>query len=193
MDALTALLGRTSPGRLIEPGPSGDELQAMLEAGASAPDHGRLRPWRFIIISDEARASFGDVLAAALAQREPSAPQQKLEAERKKPLRAPLIIVVVATLRKHPGVPHIEQLFAVAACTQNILLAAHAFGFGGFWRTGISAYDDVVKDALGIAASEQIIGYVYVGTVAASGKSREIDISQCVTRWERPQRSYDGQ
>lgn len=187
MDALTALLGRTSPGRLIEPGPSGDQLHAMLEAGASAPDHGRLRPWRFIIIGNDARADLGDVLAAALAQREPSAPPQKLEAERKKPLRAPCIIVVVAKPRNHPGVPHIEQLFAVAACTQNIILAAHALGFGGFWRTGISAYDDTVKDALGVSASEQIIGYVYVGTAAAPGKSREIDISQSVMRWEGPQ------
>src|ERR1700688_3489003 len=104
MDALTALTTRVSPLRLTEPAPSTEALADMLDAAAS-PDHGKLRPWRFLKIEGPARARFGEMLAQSLLRREPEAPAGKLEAERKKALRAPLVIVAAAGLAPNPTVP----------------------------------------------------------------------------------------
>ncbi|HEY3532992.1 MAG TPA: nitroreductase family protein, partial [Casimicrobiaceae bacterium] len=151
MDALQALTTRASPQALMAPAPDAATLERLFQAAIRAPDHGRLRPWRFMIIEGAARETFGDVLAAALRRREPQVPEAALVKERAKPLRAPLIVVVAARVREHRGVPEVEQVVAAGAAAQNLLLAAHALGFGGFWRTGAAAYDDTVKRALGLS------------------------------------------
>lgn len=167
LDAIEALTTRASPLALTEPAPDAGALAAMLRAAARAPDHGKLKPWRFIVIAGEARNAFGDVLAEALRKREPDVPESAIDKERGKPLRAPLIVVVGARLREHKSVPAVEQIVAAGAAAQNILVAAHALGFGGFWRTGNAAYDDGVKTALGLNAGDAIIGFLYLGTPAA--------------------------
>lgn len=164
MDAIEALTTRASPIALSEPAPDAAALASMLRAAARAPDHGKLRPWRFIIVDGEARQALGDVLAAALSRREPGIPEAALDKERSKPMRAPLLIVVAAHLREHKGVPAVEQIVAVGAAAQNILVAAHALGYGGFWRTGAAAYDETVKDALGLRPGDAIVGFLYLGT-----------------------------
>ena len=126
-----------------------------------------MRPWRFLVVRGEARAKLGQILADALARREPATTAQILEAERKKADRAPLILVLSAEVKPNPKVPDIEQVVAVGAAAQNILLAAHALGFGAFWRTGAPAYDDFVKEQLSIPSAEQIVGFIYIGTTAA--------------------------
>src|SRR4051794_9365488 len=136
MDALEAIKTRISPAQLTEPGPTPSQLHEILLAGASAPDHGRLQPWRFILIDGEARHRLGDLMARSIARREPGAAEQKIETERKKAFRAPLVIVVAAVVQDAPKVPAIEQVVAAGAAAQNMLLAAHAMGLGGFWRTG---------------------------------------------------------
>jgi hypothetical protein len=136
LDAIEALTTRASPLALTEPAPDAGALAAMLRAGSRAPDHGKLKPWRFIVIAGNARSAFGDVLAEALRKREPELPESAIDKERGKPLRAPLIVVVAARLREHKKVPVVEQIVAAGAAAQNILVAAHALGFGGFWRTG---------------------------------------------------------
>jgi len=183
MDALTALTTRVSPAALDVPGPSGDALQKILEAAVAAPDHGRMRPWRFILIEDAAREKFGAMLAEALARREPTAPPGKLEAERKKALRAPLIVVVAASVQSNAKVPEVEQLVAVGAAAQNMLVAAYALGFGGFWRTGAIAYDPAMKRALGLAENDAIIGFLYLGTAKTPGQPRQNDIASVTRRW----------
>jgi nitroreductase len=167
MEALTALLTRASAGRLTDPAPDEDQLRLILSAAANAPDHGRLRPWRFLVVRGSARAQLGQAFADALARRTPESSAQMLEAERKKAERAPLIIVVSAEVQPNPKVPEVEQIVAVGAAAQNILLAAHALGFGAFWRTGAAAYDDFVKERLSIPAAESIVGFIYVGTLGA--------------------------
>lgn len=166
MDALEALSTRTSPAALTDPAPDGATMERLFAAAMRAPDHGRLRPWRFIIIDGDARHAFGAVLAEALRIRQPGAAEAILAKERAKPLRAPRIVVVAAVIRDHPGVPEIEQVIAAGAAAENLLVAAHASGFGGFWRTGAAAYDDTVKRALGLASSDAIVGFVYLGTPA---------------------------
>lgn len=183
MDAIEALTGRVSPAQLIEPGPSPAQLQTLLTAAARAPDHGRMQPWRFVLIEGEARARLGEVMVQSLKHREPDAPEGKLEAERKKPLRAPLIVVIAAAVKENPKVPDIEQVVAAGAAAQNMLVAAHALGLGGFWRTGAAAYDPEVKRALGLAAQDTIVGFIYLGSVGVGGKLVPAETAGVTRRW----------
>jgi nitroreductase len=127
------------------------------------------------------------VLADALRKREPDVPESAIDKERGKPLRAPLIVVVGARLREHKSVPAVEQIVAAGAAAQNILVAAHALGFGGFWRTGSAAYDDDVKTALGLNAGDAIVGFLYLGTpsVPAPPPAPSNHAAQ-VTHWTAP-------
>jgi nitroreductase len=187
MDALEALTTRASPLALTDPAPDPAALDAMLRAAVRAPDHGRLHPWRFVVIAGEARSRLGDVLAAALRTRDPNAPEAAVTKERAKPLRAPLIVVGAARLREHKNVPAIEQIIAAGAAAQNILVAAHAQGFGGFWRTGPAAYDNGVKAALGLDAQDSIVGFLYLGTPAvAAPPVAPPDLAEIVTEWTGP-------
>jgi nitroreductase len=183
MDALTALTTRVSPARLVDPAPQGATLDAILDAGLRAPDHGRLRPWKFLLIRGEARRRFGEVLASALLKREPASEEKFLQAEREKPLRAPLLIVVAAAVQASPKIPEIEQVVSAGAAAQNMLVAAHALGFGGFWRTGAPAYDANVKQALGLKANDTLVGILYIGTVGAAGPAKKPDPSGVVAEW----------
>ena len=168
MDAFDAMLTRRSPAQLTEPAPGEAALQSMLDAAMRAPDHGRLRPWRFLVIRGEARARFGALMAESLKRRDPTATPSLLDKERAKPLRAPLIVVVAAEIVEGHKIPAVEQLLAVGASAQNLQLAAHALGFGAVWRTGAPAYDPFVKQALGLKPADAIVGFMYLGTPAAS-------------------------
>jgi nitroreductase len=168
MEALEAVITRCSvaPAFLAEPAPDDAALARILAAGASAPDQGRLRPWRFIVVRGEARARLGAVFAEALRRRDPAAPEAALEQERGRPLRAPLLLAVAATLdRQHAKIPEIEQILSTGAAVQNMLLAAHAQGYGGKWLTGANAYDNHVKAALGLAPDHRLVAFLYLGTV----------------------------
>ena len=184
MDALTAITTRASPLKLGEPGPSPAEVKTLLEAAIRAPDHGKLKPWRFLVIEGSARERLGDLWVEGLRQREPEAPELMLQREREKPLRAPVIIVVIARLaRDHPKIPAIEQIASAATAAQNLQLAAHALGYGCLWRTGASAYDPVVKAGLGVPAEDEIIGFMYVGSIAAAGPLRPLAVEDFAAPW----------
>ncbi len=186
MDAIEALTTRASLPRLGAPGPDAEAVQTILRSALRAPDHGMLRPWRFLTIEGDARARFGDVLARALAARIPGTPAAAVENERGKPLRAPLIIVAAArTDPQHPKIPEVEQVASAAAAAQNISLAAHALGFGCFWRTGQPAYDPSVKEALGLAPTDHIVGFMYIGTPTESApdKGRRPVVEDFLEAW----------
>ena len=168
METLQAVITRQSvaPAFLRAPAPEGPALERILAAGASAPDHGRLRPWRFIVIRGEARHRLGEVFADALRKRQPDAPEAALEQERARPLRAPLLIAVAAKLDpQHAKIPELEQILSTAAAAQNILIAAHGAGFGAKWLTGANAYDEHVKAALGLAPDDRLVAFVHLGSV----------------------------
>lgn len=164
MDALEALHNRTSVPKLTEPPPDDKCLENICKAALRAADHGVLRPWRFLIITGDARTRLGDLFAQATAASEPSIDDTSLQRVRQKPLRAPLIIVTVSVHNENPKIPELEQDLSAAAATQNMLLAAYAQDIGAFWRTGSMAYDPLVKKGLGLAGNEKIIGFLYLGT-----------------------------
>ena len=188
MNALDAVLTRQSvaPAFLREPPPDDAALKRMLAAGASAPDHGRLRPWRFIVIRGAARVRLGEVFAKALLKRQPDAPVAALEQERARPLRAPLLIAVAAKLDpQHPKIPEIEQILSTGAAVQNILLAAHAQGFGAKWLTGANAYDEHVKAALGLSPDDRLVGFIHIGTIEGSPPAvPHADAREHIVEWQ---------
>jgi nitroreductase len=171
MDALELLLGRESAVKLEAPGPSAAELRTMFDAAVRAPDHGRLRPWQFIVIGTDQRAVFGQVMADSLLRRDPAASEAVLEKERAKAFRAPVIVAVAAKLRRGHKIPEIEQIASAAAAAQTIVLAAPALGYGAVWKTGAPAYDPGVKLALGLLAEDEIIGFIYIGTNVGGSSS----------------------
>jgi len=163
VDVFEAINTRSSASVLRDPGPTDQQWEMLLRAGARAPDHGRLRPWRFIIVRGEARELLGDVMAEALRASKPDTPSEALDRERRKPSRAPAILVVAVVPVPHSGVPEIEQILAGGAAAQNILLAAHALGLGAIWRTGAPAYDDRVARALGLPEQGRVVAFIYLG------------------------------
>lgn len=166
MDAMDLLLGRASVSALTTPAPDHQALAKIFASAVRAPDHGRLRPWHFLVIPAERRAAFGEILAASLARRDPEASAAMRQRERDKAMRAPMIIVTAARLQPAHKVPVIEQRASAAAAVQNILLATHALGFGVVWKTGAAAYDDGVRAALGLGEHDEITGFLYLGTPA---------------------------
>ena len=164
MDAIEALRTRQSARALKEPAPTGAALEALLESAVRAPDHGRLRPWCFILIESAQRGAFGDLLAAQVKRTRPGTTPEALERERQKAFRAPLIIVVAAVPVASAKIPEVEQVLSAAAAAENVMLAAYAQGFNAMWKTGDAAYDDDVKRALGLEPKDSIIGFMYVGT-----------------------------
>lgn len=183
-DILRFLQNRNSSPRLTAPAPSAQEMQAIFRAATRVPDHAWLRPWRFITIAGERRRELGAVLREALLRRKPdadAAAQAKADAA---PLRAPLLVVVVARLTEHPKVPPIEQRLSAGCAAQAILLGAEALGYAGVWRTGDPAFDRFVMTQLGLAETEEIIGFLYLGTREGPAKALpELDTADFVTSW----------
>lgn len=163
MQALDLLLNRVSVGRLLEPAPDAAQRELMFRAALRAPDHGQLRPWRFITVDGEARARLGELFAEAQAQ-DPASKPEALDKARAMPLRAPLLVVVVARIAEHPKVPQEEQLLSAGCAAHSLLLATQALGFGAIWRTGALAQHPHVLAGLGLEAEEKIVGFLYVGS-----------------------------
>ncbi|MBS0364290.1 MAG: nitroreductase [Proteobacteria bacterium] len=170
MQAIDALLQRRSGRSLTEPGPDAGALELMFASAVRAPDHGALRPWRFLVIRGAARERFGELLAQYLRRAHPGTPPEALQRERHKAFRAPLIVVVAAKIDPaQRKIPQVEQLLSAGAAAHGLLLAADALGFAGVWKTGAATYDNEVKRALGFEDSEAIVGFLYLGTEATPG------------------------
>jgi nitroreductase len=184
MDALTALLTRNSCARLAEPAPDGAAREQIFRAALRAPDHARLTPWRFLVVEGEDRHRLGAALARAMQRHAPGSDEQALEKLRANPLRAPLVLVLLACVSEHPKVPEIEQLLSTACAAGNMLLAAHALGFGGIWRTGSVSYTAELREELGLRAQERVIGFLYLGTPEGAPKPLpELTTAAHFRRW----------
>ncbi len=185
-DVLRLLLNRrsTPPAALTAPGPSADELATLLTIAARVPDHGKLTPWRFIVIAGEARERAAQVLVDVARARRPDATSEQIEAERKRMNAAPLVILVVSTAAPHPKIPEYEQLLSAAACCENLLIAADAMGYGASWVTNWFSYDREALGRLGVGDSEKIAGVVHIGTRKERLEDRpRPDLSKIVTRF----------
>jgi len=164
MELFAAIQTRTSAGRLTEPGPSAEELDRVLAAAAHAPDHGRLKPWRLIVLKGAVREAFTAAAAEAKRARLPDMTREQLAAERDKLDRSPVIVVVgCAVQREQTKVPEIEQVVAAGAAAQNLFLAAHDLGYGVMWKTGPAAYDPAVKATVDLRPDDHIVGIMHLG------------------------------
>ncbi|MEQ1577209.1 MAG: nitroreductase [Hyphomicrobium sp.] len=173
------------PDLLQEPGPSQAELETILTIAARVPDHKKLAPWRFIVFEGEARARAGDIFAQACLAEDAEPPSSKrLELERGRLLRAPMVIAVVSKVVERPGAPEWEQVLSAGASAFNLCVSANALGFGTCWITEWVAYSSHVQAALGIGPGERIAGFVYIGTAKQPPDERERpSLAQIVTRF----------
>lgn len=170
---------------LGQPGPSAEALEQILRIAARVPDHKRLAPWRFVVFEGEARAAFGGVLADALVAEDKDAPSPiRLETERARFLRAPVVIAVVSSPRSTSVVPEWEQVLSAGAACLNLCLAAHAMGFAANWITEWYAYSPAVGKALGLGDGERVAGFIYIGTPLVTPDERERpDLAAIVSNW----------
>jgi nitroreductase len=183
--AFLATRRSVKPDRLIAPGPSPEELTTILTVAARVPDHKKLAPWRFIVIEGEARAQLGEIIAEACIAAEKEPPSRvRLETERGRLQRAPLVIAAISRVTPHRSAPEWEQVLSAGAACFNLCLAANALGYGTSWITEWIAYNETVGAALGLAANERIAGFIYIGTPAERPEERERPaLADIVTRW----------
>lgn len=183
------LLTRRSVGMafLSEPGPDEGQLETLLTIGMRVPDHGKLTPWRLIVIAGEARAKAGEKLAEIAARRHPEYDEAALEVERKRFLPAPLTIGVISTARHHPKIPELEQLLSAGNVAFNLVHGAHALGFAATWTSRWYAFDPEAGEMLGARYGEQFIGFVSIGTPTATIEDRPRPVAgDVVTRLTFP-------
>ena len=183
--ALSTLLSRASTKALTDPGPDDAQLRTIFEVAVRAPDHGALRPWRFFVVRHDARKRLADLFEASLLRRDPQTNQTQVEKEREKALRAPLTIAIVARTVAGHKIPEGEQVLSTAAAAMNVLNAVHALGFGAKWITPGNCYDAEFRRDFGLAAADQLLGFIQVGTAGVSVAPQRPDPAQFVTEWNR--------
>ena len=165
-------------------GPGRLSFYTILTAAARVPDHGKLAPWRFIVFEGEARRRMGALLAECLLETEPQSTPERLDIERHRFLRAPVVVAVVSRIREAIPIPEWEQTLSAGAVCQTMLIAAHASGFVANWLTEWCAYHPRVKERLGLKPGERIAGFVYIGTPAVALEERiRPDMSKIVARF----------
>ena len=152
--------------RLLDPGPDAAQLQYLLTAAAAAPDHDQILPWHFVIVPSEKRALLGDVFAAALVDRDPAAGVSDIEAAREKAQRAPLLMLAIARLAAaDQTIPDVERLVSLGCAIQNMLLTAHALGFGAGLTSGRALRSPGLRTLFGLGHLEEPVCFVNIGTV----------------------------
>ena len=156
-----------SPKRLVEPGPTAEQLHDLLSLAAAAPDHGLLTPWRFIIVPADQRHRLAEVFALALIDRDPGATLEQIESAREKAHRAPLLMVAIACLgSREPDTPPLERMVSMGAAIQNLLLGAHAMGFGAGLTSGQAMASKRLSELCGLATDEVPVCCVNIGSVS---------------------------
>jgi nitroreductase len=165
MELFDAIASRSTAKSLTGPGPTAEQTAQLLDAAGRAPDHGRLKPWRFIAVNGAEREIFAEAVAQSRRDQNPSYTDEQMEIEREKVRRSPCILVAGCVVRKDiPKVPEIEQVIAAGAAVENLLLAATELGIGAMWKTGPAAYSSRVKAAVGLAADDHIVAILHLGT-----------------------------
>ncbi|MGB0468141.1 MAG: NAD(P)H nitroreductase [Pontibacterium sp.] len=184
MDALELLHNRVSCPVLLEPAPTAAQMQQLYRAAFRAPDHACLRPWRFLVIEADKRNKLGALYVDAALHDEPDLSESKQKKLLNAPLRAPLVVVAIADVKAHDKVPRTEQLITAGCATQAMLYAAFAQGLGAMWRTGPMAYHSVVREGLGLAENEEIVGFLYLGQPKVIRQAPVLPVEDYVSNWE---------
>jgi len=177
----------TSAKHLTAPGPTDDELSEVLRAAVAVPEHGAIRPWRFLIVREAGQRRLSDIFVEDLLADHPDASEQEIAKRRDGPLRSPLLIVIAASTRDHPKVPEVEQVVAAGLSAFVIQSCFHDMGYGAVWVTGNPAYSDRVKASLGLDPADHIVGFVHVGTrgpgAHAAPQKKRPDPTDYVCEW----------
>jgi nitroreductase len=168
---------------MVAPGPDAAALRAILSAAMRVPDHGKLAPWRFVVIGDDRRAALSDAMVAAYAAEKPAAGRLETDAIRGFALQAPCLVVVMARPEPASHIPEWEQLLSVGATCGLLCVAAHAHGFVANWLTGWAAYAPAITALIG-EPGERVAGYVFIGTPAKPLEERpRPDYGAVVRAW----------
>ena len=174
---------RQSMGQLVEPAPNTEQLEMAFQAALTAPDHHRLKPTRFVVITAEQREAFGELLSQALTDMGETDAVQ-LERVKQHPFRAPLLVLALTQFQDHPKVPRFEQTLSTGAAVQNFLLSLQAQGFASMWRSGAVVESNLLKQALNLNADDLISGIIYVGTAVKAIPARsELNTQAYVRYW----------
>jgi nitroreductase len=171
------------PRDMIAPGPDPDQLDQILRAAIRVPDHGKLAPWRFVIVGRDQRETLRTLLVQAYQTEKPHAGRLEIESMEQFARQAPTLIVALSSPVEGSKIPLWEQQLTVGAACMNLLTAAHALGFVGGWLTGWAAYSDAVRDAFGSHA-ERIAGFLFIGTPARTLEERpRPDFGRVIQNW----------
>jgi nitroreductase len=166
-DLLEPLLTRRSVGTFAPDGPTDAEMHLILQAAVTVPDHGALRPWRLVVVRDEARGAFGDALADAGRSANPELPDAVAERLRGKAFVAPALVAVVARVDTRAKVPAWEQVASASCAGYAITLAAHQLGLGAMWKSSPFSDGPMLRDVLDMSGEDQFLGWVNVGRLPA--------------------------
>ncbi len=185
---------RSIPAALLAlPAPTPEQLEEMLRLAVRVPDHGKIAPWRFILLAGDARAEAGAALATQRVAREPDLPAAMVEQERTRFTRAPVVVAIVSRAGPHIKIPEWEQVLSAGALAMNLLIAAHAMGFAANWLTDWPVYDAEAGRLLGIAAGERLAGFVHIGTPTVPPVERpRPEVATLLTRWTAPPKGTNG-
>jgi nitroreductase len=172
------------PRDMVAPGPDDAQLSAMLDIAMRTPDHGKLAPWRFVVVGSDRRDRLAEVITTAYRAERPQAARLEIEALEGFARQAPSLVVVLSSPRPESHIPMWEQELSAGAACMNLLHAAHASGFVAGWLTGWAAYSDAVRDAFG-AAPERIAGFVFIGSPSQPVEERaRPPRDDKVSRWD---------
>lgn len=175
------------PRDMVAPGPDAATLGDILRLALRTPDHGKLAPWRLIVIADDQRAALAELLKNAWVAENPGAAGQDLSALDQFAHQAPTLVVLASTPVSPAKIPLWEQQLSAGAVGMNLLHAAHAHGFVASWLTGWAAYSPNVTAAFGLSENDRIVGYFFIGTPAAElGERPRPDPASVITRWTPP-------
>ena len=185
METLEAIQTRNSVPLLTDPAPTSEEMSEVYKGALRAPDHARLRPWKFIEVRGDSRDKLAKIFIDTATALNSDFSENEISKLQKAPHRAPMIIILAANIKEHPKVPEIEQIISLGAAAQNILLGIHEIGYSAVWRTGNMAFNPEITKFLGLEENFKIIGYLYVGT--STGKEKpipELEIKDFLEVWD---------
>ena len=185
METLEAIQTRNSVPLLTDPAPTSEEMSEVYKGALRAPDHARLRPWKFIEVRGDSRDKLAKIFIDTATALNSDLSENEISKLEKAPHRAPMVIILADNIKEHPKVPEIEQIISLGAAAQNILLGIHEIGYSAVWRTGNMAFNPEITKFLGLEENYKIIGYLYVGT--STGKEKpipELEIQDFLEVWD---------
>ena len=185
METLEAIQTRNSVPLLTDPAPTSEEMSEVYKGALRAPDHARLRPWKFIEVRGDSRDKLAKIFIDTATALNSDLSENEISKLEKAPHRAAMVIILAANIKEHPKVPEIEQIISLGAAAQNILLGIHEIGYSAVWRTGNMAFNPEITKFLGLEENFKIIGYLYV--VTSTGKEKpipELEIQDFLEVWD---------